>query len=285
MNKRIIYLGLILGIVVNHSWVQSQYNRLGQKKIKQIIGWGKYTKKQKKAQKFFAKQYNRQGKLLREQDFRLYVDNTYIYNKKGKLLKLDGYEGETSFTIRYKYSKNVRTEELKTPDGKRSNTHFYYNKKRQLVEKKMYDAQKLYKRIIFNYNLRDSLIGEMHYIYTGKKRQNYKVIYTYDAKTRKRARRNEYDSNKKIIEKISYTYNQKGDLLKIVKIFPDRKNSDYDTVIDYKYQGGKIWQIISKSHNEQYELRKIYKNGILVRTRKYEKGKLIELIDYQYIYF
>ncbi|OJJ15339.1 hypothetical protein BKI52_38640 [marine bacterium AO1-C] len=280
MDKKIIFLGLILGLMSQVTLAQSKA-----KKIKQIIGWGKYTQDQKQAQKFFVKQYNLQRKLTKEQDFRLYVDNTYHYNKRGKLQRVDGYEGETSFTIKYKYGRNVITKQLETPDGKKSNTHIYYNKKGKIVEKKMYDARKLYKRIVYNYNRRDSLIGEMHYIYTGKNRRNYKVIYTYDTKTKKRLRRNEYDSNKQIIEKVVYQYNNQGNLKSISKEFPQRKNSDYNTTIVYKYKNGQLWQIINKSNNNQYESRKIYKNGILIRTRKYENEKLTELIDYQYIYY
>ena len=149
----------------------------------------------------------------------------------------------------------------------------------------MYEGQKLYKRIVYNYNRRDSLIGEMHYIYTGKQRKSHKVIYTYDSKTQKRLRRNEYDSNQKIIEKTVYQYNKQGDLTKVSQVFPQRKRSDYNTTTTYLYKQGKLWQVVSKGKNNQYESRKIYKNGILIRTRKYENDKLIELVDYQYIYY
>ena len=280
MSKKVIFLGLILGITSQIGWGQTQ-----SKKVKQIVGWGKYTQKQKEAQKFFVKQFDREGKLTREQDFRLYIDNTYIYNKKGKIQRVDGYEGETSFVKKYKYGNKVTTEQLATPDGKKSNTHLYFDKKGKLIEKKMYEAQKLYKRIVYNYNRRDSLIGEMHYIYTGKKRKNYKIIYTYDAQTKKRIRRNEYDANKQVIEKVVYEYNAQGNLQRISKVFPQRKSSDYNTTTNYLYKENQRWQIISKRNNGQYESRKIYKNGILIRTRKYENGKLIELVDYQYIYF
>jgi len=280
MNKKAIFLGLILGLISQMVLGQSKA-----KKVKQIVGWGKYTQEQKEAQKFFVKQFNRQGSLTREQDFRLYVDNTYRYNKRGKLQRVDGYEGESSFIIKYKYGKSITTEQLATPDGKKSNTHLYFDKKGKLVEKKVYDAQKLFKRIVYNYNRRDSLIGEMHYIYTGKKRKNYKVIYTYDTKTKKRIRRNEYDANKQVIEKVVYTYNEQGNLKSISKVFPQRKSSDYNTTTNYLYKDNKLWQIIDISNNNRYESRKIYKNGVLIRTRKYENSKLTELIDYQYIYF
>lgn len=255
------------------------------RKVKQIVGWGKYTKAQKKSQKFFAREYNSQGKLLREQDFRLYVDNSYVYNKQGRLTRVDGYAGETSFVKSYKYAQKVMTEKLKTPDDKVVTTHTYFNKKGKKAEEKVYDAKVLYKRVVYNYNKQDSLIGEMHYIYTGKNRRNYQVIHSYDRKSQRKIRRNEYDSNKRIIEQTNYQYNQQGKLLKVVKVFPQRKMSDYNTTTEYKYKGGHIWQIISKSNNEQYESYKVFKDGILVRTKKYEKSKLIELVDYQYVYF
>ena len=280
MNIKIICLGWLLGLSLQTTVTYSQ-----SKKIKQIVGWGKYTQDQKQAQKFFVKQFNRRGNLKREQDFRLYIDNTYTYNKNNQLLKLEGYEGETSFIIRYKYGKSVTTKQLETASGKKSNTHTYYNKKRKVIEKKMYEGQKLYKRIVYNYNRRDSLIGEMHYIYTGKQRKSHKVIYTYDSKTQKRLRRNEYDSNQKIIEKTVYQYNKQGDLTKVSQVFPQRKRSDYNTTTTYLYKQGKLWQVVSKGKNNQYESRKIYKNGKLIRTRKYENDKLIELVDYQYTYY
>lgn len=254
-------------------------------KVKQVVGWGKYTKAQKKAQKFFAREYNSQGKLLREQDFRLYVDNSYIYNKQGRLTRVDGYAGETSFVKKYKYARKVMTETLTTPDDKVITTHTYFNRKEKKSEEKIYDAKALYKRVIYTYNKQDSLIGEMHYIYTGKNRRNYQIIHSYGTKSQRKVRRNEYDSNKRIVEQTNYQYNQQGKLLKITKVFPQRKMSDYNTTTEYKYKEGYIWQIVSKSNNEKYESQKIFKNGILVRTKKYEKSKLIELVDYQYIYF
>lgn len=258
---------------------------LAQKKIKQLIGWGKYSKKAKEAQKFFAYDYDSKGKLLRKQDFRLYIDNTYFYDNKGRLNKIEGYEGETSFTTTYVYGKKVTTEVMKLPDDQIHKTHTYFNNKGNKIEEKRYEAGKLAKRVVYNYNKQDSIIGEMHYLYSGKKRKSYKVIYTYDRKTHLRTNKNEYDAYKKIVEKETYTYNNAGQLLKVSKIFPQRKDNDYNAIVEYKYQNGQIWQVIDQTHNKQYKSVKVYKEGKLIRKRRYENDKLIELIDYQYIYF
>ncbi|WP_045114975.1 hypothetical protein [Microscilla marina] len=260
-------------------------NACAQKKIKQIVGWGKYSKKDKTSQKFFAYDYNPDGKLLRKQDFRLYIDNTYFYDKQGKLVKIEGYEGETSFTSTYVYGKKVMTEIMKMPDDRVHKTHTYLNNKGNKVEEKTYHTGKLSKRILYTYNKQDSVIGEMHYLYSGKQRTSYKVIYTYDYKTHLRTHKNEYDAYQQVVEQEDYTYNAVGQLLKISKVFPQRKNNDYNTTIEYQYQNGKLWQVINQTHNGKYKSVKIYKEGGLIRVRRYENSKLMELIDYQYVYF
>lgn len=283
MKKTLINGCLLVCLFLGNGMIQNILAQ--QKKVKEIIGWGKYNKSQKKSQKFFARAYNKQGKMLRKQDFRLYVDNTYTYNDEGKLAKIDGYEGETSFTVTFVHGKKVTTQIMKTPDDQVSKTHVYRNSRGYKIEEKMYEAGKLHKRIVYTRNKQDSVIGEMHYLYSGKKRKNYKVIYTYDRETHLKTHKNEYDAGGRVIEQEDYTYNAQGELLKITKIFPQRKNNDYNTTIEYKYQQGNIWQIINKSNNGMYESRKIFKDGILVRIRKYEKGQLTELVDYQYIYY
>lgn len=123
---------------------------LAQKKIKQLIGWGKYSTKAKEAQKFFAYDYDSKGNLLRKQDFRLYIDNTYFYDNQGRLNKIEGYEGETSFTTTYVYGKKVTTEVMKLPDDRTHKTHTYFNNKGNKIEEKRYEAGKLAKRVVYN---------------------------------------------------------------------------------------------------------------------------------------
>lgn len=282
MNKKKLY-ALAMFCLLQVSLLASK--SFAQKQLKQLIGWGKYSQKAKEAQKFFAYDYNSEGKLLRKQDFRLYVDNAYFYDKQGRLTKIEGYEGETSFTTTYVYGKKVVTEIMRLPDDRLHKTHTYLNQKGNKIEEKFYEAGALSKRVVYNYNKQDSIIGEMHYLYSGKQRKNYQVIYTYDRKTHLRTKKNEYDAYGKVVEQETYQYDEAGRLLKISKVFPQRKNNDYNTTIEFKYQNGKIWQEISQTHQQKLKSVKVYKDGILIRMRRYEADKLMELIDYQYVYF
>jgi len=263
------------------------------KKIKKIVEWTR-PDFNRKAQKSSTSIYNKDGRILSfySEGTSSNMQRVYQYDPQKRLVKsIEGTDVDQE-VIRYIYGKRYTTKEKHFREKIYKEVTFR-NEKNIAVEQKVYakglelgDTYILKDRIVFNYNKKDSLVGEMHYSYLlvgkrkGKKYRKRKVIHSYHKKKKHRIKTTEYDYDKTIREIRSYAYDSKGRIQKIKFTYPKHTQK---REIEYKYKNNKIWQEIEQVDNK--DTVKIYTDGRLIRLRTYLDEKIFNIVDYQYVYY
>jgi len=279
-------------LVMQFSFAQSfseAPNVANGKPISKIVEWVDEGDNNK-AEKGLTYLFDEKGKLL-------YFENgdkkhmaIWAYDEKDRLETVVETEGEltTKQSITYrKKSREVllsyRTRDYKTID--------FFDAKNRKVESKVYIRGEdvgpkwvIKDRKVYNYDSRDSLFGEMYYSYQmkggGPKVLKRKTIHTFAGADHRKVKSVFYDFDQTERIVTDYIYDSKGVLQSISE--KDMEEEEL-TITDFKYKNGKPWQEIKTVGN--FKSVKIYKDDLLIRTRNYLDGKILNVIDYQYFYF
>ncbi|MEM1322997.1 MAG: hypothetical protein AAGG75_22215 [Bacteroidota bacterium] len=288
--RTVLWAGLLLVL-----WPQlaaQPYTRAPKLKrpVWKIIEWKRSGDQQKEAQRGGTSTFDRQGRLI-NYAFPQQADTEqqhYVYDAQGRLLESREGSKERRVHTRYVYKSNmlVRVETF----HEREHKIFSFFKAGRKVEEKFFvkgeelgEDLVLKDRVVFNYDGRDSLTGEMHYAYPmrGKREPNKrKVLYQYEGPGGRRSRVIRYDFDGTLQLRSDYGYDAAGRLQSLHHHYPTQGP---DRIIEYKYQKGQLWQIIESTDYRKYV--RIFKEGRLIRSRSYQDDLLISIIDYQYLYF
>lgn len=262
------------------------------KKVAKIIEWVR-SDFEKESVKGFTSEFDQQGRLVAFYDATTPVNErlTHEYDQKGRLLRSVEGDGVGRLVTKYIYGHQKKSV-VETFRGKVYQTHYFYNKKGQAIEKKMYlkggelGTDFLLKdRILYQYK-KDSLSSEVLHTYKlggrnkGQRVSTRKTIYEYNAKTRKRTKRKEYDVDGSLRSESIYSYDEKGRTQFILHKYLLEQNK---RSIEFKYKAGKIWQIIEQVDNKRFV--RIFTDGRLIRLRTYFGNKIFSIVDYQYQYY
>lgn len=199
----------------------------------------------------------------------------------------------TTYIFAYKEGQDIV--EMHFGDTRRK-TFYYKNEKRQVIEKKEFfkDVSKkekfdLSSRTVYNYNQKDSLFGEMHYTYhSNEKPTTKKVIHHYDLSSGLKVRTNFYNQDGLPHESDHFYYNEKGQLIKIVRSSDVLKDYTFFQKL-FIYQNNQLQRKESSFYlsgqRDKENLRKteVYREGRLVYKKlKTSDGSVVES-NYQYI--
>jgi len=294
MSNEILNMGKVLTIVflfLGSNLVDAQpYEKapkLGES-LHQIIEWARPDTKSD-SKRGGTSVFDRKGRLSH---FFIGQDSSdlqlFDYDAKGRLIEHIENSGDRVTQTLHVFKKDTEVKEIKFRD--RIEKTFTFYKKGKKVESKTFvkgeelgDRLILKDRVIYSYDKRDSLKGEMHYAYplrAKRKPQKRKTLYYYDEQSGRRSSVVNYDFDGNLRLRVDYQYQDNGKLSRIDYLYPEEGP---DHFVEYKYQNGKLWQIIEESSFRKYV--RIYKKDRLIRSRSYQDGSLIQIIDYQYVFY
>ncbi|MEL6867162.1 MAG: hypothetical protein AAFP19_22245 [Bacteroidota bacterium] len=261
------------------------------KKVRQIIEWTRPNLSEKST-KYGTSTFDPAGHLLSyvfEQEAPEVADSLiFTYDTKGRLQKKVEQIGAFDLVSQYRYLPNQEILEQEFR-GKSTKKVAYFKNGKKVEEKtfvkggELGDQYLLKDRVVYNYNKKDSLFGEMHYGYSLQskaKTRKWKVIHQYDPQTSRKSKVIYYNEDGAIRMETWLQQNETGQ--------PDTTLYRYvldgsTRMVEYKYKAGQLWQIIDDM-NYKKDVR-IYDKGRLVRLRSYINDKLFHVVDYQYIYY
>jgi len=265
------------------------------KAIKSVIEWIRLDEKAETL-KGFVHRFDKKGNYLSYENADSGDKGTFVYDDKNRLIeKKEGVAGNHVKTnIIYKNDQTIK-------ESFKSNIAFnrdfktveYFDEKRKKIEEKVFvkgdkigEEYILMQRTVYNYNAQDSLFGEMEYQYIDNnwkkmKIQKRKTIHYYDEETNKRNKTVYYNFDDSVRTRSEFKYTEDG---QYKNIYHTNVADGTTKIIDYIYKDGKLWQEKMNIGNYKSYI-DIYKDGLKVRSRSYLGKKIVEITDYQYIYF
>jgi len=290
MRKLILILILNVLFFSSNSFGQ-EFETAPLKGVKKITEWIQVPKS-KKVVKGMTYSFNKKGGLigyaLKNSSGEIEEQGDYQYDQLNRMIAKEIIYGHNNTITKRAYKKNYYVEEVEHKDSKYKD-FYYVDKKLNIIEQKSfiksYDTEykyQLFERTVFNYK-KGKLIGKTHYNHWNVRRKNGKptkksTIYQYNklGKITSIEERN-YDGKPNNITKFSY--DKKGNLIE-KKL--DYLNGKIETT-SYKYKNGKLW--VEEFDEGNVVIKKIYKNGKLIRKRKLWVGGKEEIIDYKFEFF
>ena len=262
------------------------------RKVKQIVEW-LMTDLEGKATKGSTSYFDEKGNLISYYHEDDSIEDRIVrrYDSKNRVVESKDGSGIESRTSTYTYQKDQITE-LTTYKTSAYKKIQYFNPKKQPLEEKTYvkgegigEQWVLKDRIVYTYNAKDSLKGEMYYshlnLYGGKGTNKRKTLHFYDPTTKLKSKTIYYDFDHSVRIRTNYEYTKDR---KISKITHHHMLDDTIHSKEFLYnKDGSIWQIISDSSEKKNV--QIFQEGKLIRLRSYMSGNIFLVIDYQYNYY
>ena len=287
MKNLLIFALLLIGANSVDAQPYTKAPKLGEP-LHQIIEWTRPDTKSD-SKRGGTSVFNKKGYLSH---FFINKDSTdlqlFNYDTKGRLIEHIENSGDRQTQTLHVFKKGSEVREVKFRD--RIEKTFTFYKKGKKVESKTFvkgeelgGQLKLKDRVIYNYDRRDSLKGEMHYAYplrAKRKPQKRKTLYYYDEQSGKCSAVVHYDFDGNLRLRIDYQYQKNGVLSRVDYLYPEDGPNHF---VEYKYQSGQLWQVIEESSFRKYV--RIYKQGRLIRSRSYQDDQLTQVIDYQYLFY
>ncbi|HFA48367.1 MAG TPA: hypothetical protein ENJ95_05030 [Bacteroidetes bacterium] len=211
----------------------------------------------------------------------------YHYDDKQRLKEIEIKNEKHSRKVEYTYHLDRKIAEIKEKDIDLRTVQYIDKKGKTLEEKTFWKGEPtnnrwaLMTRKVMNYNAIDSLFGVMEYTFDDNgKSIKLKTIHQFDPIIKKKIKSTYYDAKGKAEKETTYYYNGENQLKTKETVW--LKTAEKEKT-EYKYKNGKLWQAITTGKDYRYE--KVYKNGRYIRYKEYEKGKLLFLTDYQYVFY
>lgn len=285
-------ISLLLFLWINSSLLFAQpYEKAPRlpKSVHRITEWVRPSLKTKSV-KGMVSEFDRKGNLLSytSQDSTI-LNTRHILNAKGQVLERREGEGPNAILTRFSYQADRMIEESSFR-GKQNRVIYFYNKKRQVVERKTYsrglelgDAYLLRERILFQYNKSGQCINEQIRSYSLNRPNQYetrKKIYHYHSDKQHLQKVIYYDVDGSPSAVEDYAYYDDGKLKSLIRSF--LKNQVIETE-EYLYQNGKLWQRITNEMGSRHV--EVFAKGRLVRLRSYHGDQLYRVVDYQYDFY
>lgn len=298
MENRIAILALIILICHKSALWGQEFTTAPAPNLKNIIEWVTDVEKDS-LYRGNVHHFDPQGDLITFFNQFTGVTVDLGYGDEGQLRqKTYKKGGQINNTISYRYGPDHRVEEWKPLSGGHYKTLFFYDEKDRLIENKAYVkkdvADKTFlldQRIIYYYDERDSLRGEMHYDYgkslelsdgTPRRMNKHKILYYYNPEDDRKTRVEVYDADDQLSYITTYQYYPDG---RLKTISEEPVKDGIPRKVEYVYQqGGRPWQKIELFDNTDRTVT-VYKNGLPVRQRAYDGEELVEVINYQYVFY
>lgn len=262
-------------------------------KVKSIIEWINNVEKKSKVLKGLSYHFHPLGLLKDCEESGGRYRQHFSYGPNYLLIKVTTLEADSVIAERNLTHKPEFTVEEWQEDQRQFKKFYYYNKLIQPVEEKIFakrldqkEDYQLQKRIIFNYNEQDSLIGETIYHYSLQNGQpgleKSKKLHHYDPDTNRKVKIEIYDTEDQLQTIASFDYNEDGKLKRISSSTAEGILLNERT---WQYDKDQLLQKVIENRATESKLVWIYKGGLPIRKKSFRRDTLLVISDFQYTYY
>lgn len=187
--------------------------------------------------------------LFYDEEENLIERKTYSYNEKGKPETETKYYMDGSVdTFSYIYNDDglLMKKICKDDEGIVERVDYFHYAGKNLILHEAYDEDnELIKKLTFQYDENDNVI--VNTVFDQETQENFKIVNKLNEKNL-REELQKFDENDNLIEKASYRFDEKGEIIRVIEESPLVKN---ETTLQYDNKGNMVKQ---EEHNENNQL-------------------------------